>query len=111
MRYRYAAETFGKARDALMLPHPEGEAASIAWAFHEASLGLHSLDVDQIKDENVHHWLQILNGLMDTTGIKDPDQVGTQVIKARSLTMDDKFELARVLRELAAWFRTEAWQK
>lgn len=43
MKFGYSAEKFSDARRSLMLPHPQGEAQSIADAFFECDSGLVNL--------------------------------------------------------------------
>jgi len=105
--YNYAAEKFTSARHALMLPHPAGEAASIASAFFEIDLGLHDVE-DQHLDDSARHWLRTLREFMDTSGIKDPAEVGTFNLKAEKLTDDEKADLSRAVDELASWFDRKA---
>ena len=102
-QYKYSSEKFSVARRSLMLPQPRGEAESIASAFHEISLGLHNLDEGGL-DEAARTWVEKIKKLMDTTGIDDPAGRGQWLIKAEQLKEDQKFELSRVLGELAHWF-------
>jgi hypothetical protein len=102
-RFNYAAEKFAAARRSLMLPHPRGEAASIADAFHECSLGLEDIEDDWLE-EPARDWVNTLNHLMDTEGIEDPKGLGTHQLKAERLTESEMFDLSRVVDELAWWF-------
>ena len=106
MKYSYQAEKFASARRALMLPHPRGEAPSIAGAFHECHLGLHHLDRNQLND-TARDWLAKLDRLMETSGLQDPHGKGLWQIKAETLTESEKFELSQVVDELAHWFDAE----
>ena len=108
MKFSYQSEKFSAARRALMLPHSGGEAASIAGAFHECSLGLHKLN-DNALDDDARSWVYKLKKLMDTSGFVDPDERGLWTVKAASLTTDQKLELSRVVDELAHWFEREFW--
>lgn len=108
MKFAYQAEKFSAACHSLMLPHPRGEAESIASAFHECSLGLHKLS-DKELDDNARGWVTKLREFMDTTGIQDPAGRGTWVIKAERLTVDQKLELSRTVAELAHWFDRQFW--
>ena len=92
-----------------MLPHPKGEATSIADAFHECSLGLHKIDRSGL-DDNARPWVIKLEELMDTTDLADPNDVGTWTVKAEQLTLDQKFELSRIIAELAHWFDRKFWK-
>ncbi len=108
MKFAYQSEKFSVARSSLMVPHPNGEAASIASAFHECSLGLHELD-EQTLDDHARGWVVKLKDLMDTSGLTDPDGRGLWAVKAASLTIEQKFELSRVVDELAHWFDRHFW--
>jgi hypothetical protein len=101
--FAYQAEKFSAARQCLMLPHPRGEAESIASAFHECSLGLHDLRRDEL-DNNARQWVAKLEELMETKGLEDPSGRGLWTVKAQQLTVDQKIELSRVVDELAHWF-------
>jgi hypothetical protein len=104
MKYSYQSEKFAKARSCLMLPHPSGEATSIAQAFHECSLGLHDLDRGS-TDDNVRTWLSQLDVLMDTSGLEDLNQKGLWHVKASELSNDQKLQLSGIIDELAHWFK------
>ena len=109
MKYTYPAEKFSTARTNLMLPHTQGEAASIAAAFHECSLGLMDLREPGLTNcdlnDEAKTLIRELRGLMDTTGLVDPDGVGLNVVKARTLTDDEKRRLSHIVDELNFWFR------
>ena len=104
MKYVYQAETFSAARRVLMLPHPRGEQDSIARAFHECRLGLNDLDRGGL-DENARGRVGRLEELMAATGFSDANRVGTGAVTARELSLEEKFELSRIIDELAYWFR------
>lgn len=104
MKYVYQAETFSTARRALMLPHPRGEQDSIARALHECRLGLRDLDKDAL-DENARGRVRRLEALMAAAGISDTDHVGAGAVEASELSLQEKFELSRIIDELAYWFR------
>lgn len=102
--YVYAAEKFRAARRSLMLPHPQGEAASIAAAFLECSLALDPLDRSGL-DDIARLWIHKLEELMDTTGLTDPGgHAGLWRIKAQGFDADDQDQLSRLVDELAEWF-------
>lgn len=103
MKYVDQAETFSTARRSLMLPHPRGEQDSIARAFHECRLGLHDLDRNGL-DENARGRVRRLEELMATAGFADANR-GAEVVEARELSLQEKFELSRIIDELAYWFR------
>jgi hypothetical protein len=104
MKYVHQAETFSIARRLLMLPHPRGEQDSITRAFHECRLGLHDLDRDGL-DENARGRVERLEELMASAGFSDANRVGAEAVKARELSLEEKFELSRIIDELAYWFR------
>lgn len=104
MKYVNQAETFSTARRCLMLPHPRGEQDSIARAFQECRLGLRDLDPDGL-DENASGRIKRLEELMATAGFSDANRVGPEAVMARELSLQEKFELSRIIDELAYWFR------
>ena len=103
MSFRYAAEKFASARSVLMLPHPQGEAQSIASAFSECRQGLDRLDRTAMDYDSLT-WIRELENLMSTSGLDDPHKEGLFVLKARKLSEDDQFQLSSVVDELAHWF-------
>lgn len=103
MTSSYQYEKLSSARSALMLPHPHGEAESIAHAFHECQLGLDHLNRDEL-DDYAREWVSKLENLMDTSDLSDPTKKGLWEIKAETLSVEDKFELSHVVNELAHWF-------
>ena len=103
MSFSYAAQKFASARSALMLPHPQGEAQSIASAFFECRLGLDRLDRTHLDDDS-SRWIGELEGLMSTSGLEDPHREGLLVLKARALSSDEQYLLSKVVDELAHWF-------
>lgn len=110
MRYGYQSEKLSAARRSLMLPHPQGVETAIASAFHACDLAFHGFDESGL-DDNARSWIAKIKGFMDTTNISDTSGAGTWAVKARSLTIDDQFELSRVVDELAHWFQREFWSQ
>jgi hypothetical protein len=104
--YLYAAEKLSAARRALMLPHSEGEAYSIMMAFEECGHGLSQLDRESLRDE-ARQWVDTISDLMDTTGIDDPGQRGTWVIKGERMSIDEKLDLSSAVDQLASWLRDQ----
>ncbi|MCY1462068.1 hypothetical protein D9M71_798020 [compost metagenome] len=103
MSYEYAASKLSTARRILMLPHPNGEAESIAMAFHEIHLGL--MDIDRSKlDDSARGWARTLDEVMDTAGLEDNEKVGLWTVKARTLGVDDLIDLSMAVDELQFWF-------
>jgi hypothetical protein len=109
MKFGYQAEKFSAARRNLMLPHPQGEAQSIAGAFHECWLGLKDLQTDNLE-EGVRNWLKKLKEFMDTSGIEDMSGRGKWELKAEQMTEEQKLDLSRVIDELAHWFYREFYE-
>ena len=107
MPFLYQAQKFAIARRRLMLPHPNGEAASIVSAFHECSQGLHGLDARKLDDKS-RTLLAQLTMLMDTSDVADPHERGPWTMKASAFTAEQKFELSRVIDDLAGWFEGQA---
>lgn len=103
-KYAYAWEKFSAARRSLMLPHPRGEASSIADAFHECSLGLRDIQLDDL-DSDSRSSVLTLQSLMNTDGIEDVNGIGTWRIKGDRLSVDQRIDLSRLIDELASWFR------
>src|SRR5205814_5816866 len=103
MRYRYPAEKLNAARRALMAPHPKGEPDSFAHALHEFDHGLRGLKPDDL-DDNARGWVATIRRIMDTTGVHDPQGRGTALVKAETLSIDDKFKFSGAVDELAHWF-------
>lgn len=107
--FMYAAEKLDAARRSLMLPHPRGEAQSLANAFHECMLGLGGVRLDDL-DENARSWLRTIRETSDTEGIEDPTgQKGTWYIKAERLKDDEKQAFAHAVDELSHWFDRHAF--
>ncbi len=110
MKFGYQMQQFLAARSALMLPHPGGESESIAGAFHACSRGLHDLNKESL-DDTTRERVKIVEQIIDTTGLSDPDGRGLSAVKADSLTEDQRFELSRVIDDLANYFHMEFWSK
>ena len=103
MDFSPPAEKFKAARTCLMLPHPKGEAVSIASAFFECSLAISKIEPDEL-DTYVRDSLVKLQELMNTLGLKDPADRGMHTIKAEKLTIEQRRELSSTVDELASWF-------
>jgi hypothetical protein len=85
-----------------MLPHPRGEAESIATAFYECALGLQALPTEEL-DQEVQNWIKQLQAFLDTSGIEGSAEDGLWLLKAQQLTEEQKFELSGIIDELAAY--------
>ena len=103
MKFAYQSEKFATARRSLMLPHQGDVTKSIADAFFECSLGLRNLDVNDL-DDGARESLRKLKELMDATGLDDPNERGLYIIKAETLTTEQKTELSNEINYLASWF-------
>lgn len=103
MSFEYAASKFSTARRILMLPHPHGEADSIADAFHECHLGLKDIDRGQL-DDSARDWVATLDELMNTEGFADESGVGLWRVKAATFGVDDLLDLSMAVDELQHWF-------
>lgn len=101
-KYMYPTEKLNAARRILMLPHPGGEARSLAGAFHECSLGLKGFS-DEDFDSHSQTWFRTIRETMDTTGVEDPSGEGTWLRRAKSLDVDQKAAFASAVDELADW--------
>lgn len=101
----YKSEKLNAARNALMLPHSNGEAKSVANAFHEISL---AFDFTQPDKENLNddarECFRRLKEFMDTSDLTDPQSEGRWIVKARTFDTDDKIIISRCVDELANWF-------
>lgn len=75
-----------------MLPHPKGEADSIAQAFHECHLAINGLDHSKLEADTSAK-VRELEALMDTTALVDPKNEGLWTVKARQLTIDEQSDL------------------
>lgn len=103
--YGYALEKLAAARRILMAPHPRGEAASYAGAFHECLLGLNRLPHDDL-DRNARAWVDTIKEAMDTEGIEDPSGRSAWTIKAEQLSDDERGAFSRAVDDLADWLRS-----
>ena len=93
-----------------MLPHSRGEAESIAEAFEVCDRGFHHLNPDDL-DDNARSWFKKITQLMDTSGLQDPDRRGTWLVKAESLSVDQRIELSNAVDELAHWLDRAFWRE
>ena len=103
MRFFQMGQRMHEARQCLMLPHPKGEITAIADALARcADIRIH-LDIDAL-DDNARAWVLRLQELMDVQGLSDPTGVGVYAVRAQSLTLEDLYDLARIVDDLASWF-------
>jgi hypothetical protein len=98
---RYAGEQFHMARRHLMLPHPEGEAQSVATAFLETNVGLRRVR-DEYLDGHARGWIRTIRTLMDQTAIVGGAE-GTAIVRARGLVAEERRQFADAVDQLAGW--------
>jgi hypothetical protein len=103
MHHSYQSEKFSQARCALMLPHTQGEAASIAEAFYECSLALDQFDKASLES-TAADWVSKLELLMSIDGVTAKADEGLYHAKAQTFTTHQKIEISRLIDELANWF-------
>ena len=108
-RFSYQGEKLSQARSSLMLPHPMGEARSLALAFELCSRAFHQFDTERLQDDTARVWMETIKRLMDTTGVEDPTGEGTYFQRARRMTEEEKREFSNAVDELASWFNREFW--
>ena len=100
--FSYAREKLVTARRILMLPHPKGEAQSLAAAFHECYLGL-----DKLPDSAFHgsatEYIRTIRSTIDTTGVIDDHGRGTFTVKAEQLTESEKHDFSAAVDDLLYW--------
>ncbi|CAD2245478.1 hypothetical protein [Xanthomonas arboricola] len=95
-----ASSRFSDARAALMLPIMQTEAHAVAEAMHFLRHGLDSLPDDvEFSGENTH-LIEELRGLMDTSGLSDPGDQGLALLKAQTLTVDQRSRFSVIVDEL-----------
>ncbi len=112
MKFSYQAKCFSEARSALMLPFLDGEAGAIAHAFHLCDRALDELRLDRhelVDSEPVMQSIGIVERAMDTTGLEDPFGVGLWLVKAQSMSLDERRAFSNAVAELAAWFDMQFW--
>lgn len=97
----YPSEKFAAARRALMLPQPQGDAAAIAVAFQECSLGLPKID-EKSLDESAKSLLSKLKAYMDTADVADPSGKGRYLVKAEGFDDEQKNEISTLIDELTS---------
>lgn len=109
MSMLYLWEKCSQARRDLMLPHPDGEAASIAEAYWKIHLSakMH-LDRENL-DDDAKRSLARLDELMDTTGLKKPTALSNlHQIRAEQLTQEEQAEFSTLVDHLCGWFDSAA---
>ena len=107
MSFQRASSQFAAARRILMLPHPDGQAESVALAFGEIDMGLENLDQSKL-DESAKKWLAELVDLMNWKGIEVSAEEGRYLSKAKTLSLDDLLTLSQLVDDLQCFFGEQA---
>jgi hypothetical protein len=89
------------ARSTLMAPHGRGEEASFADAFGLIKQ-LAPNEISNLPAVPAGYWAKI-SSLMDTKGLEDPKGEGTNTIRVRQLTDEQRYEFSSNVDELASW--------
>jgi hypothetical protein len=99
-------EHFGKARRALMAPHPEGENQAFAHAFHACHTALSpSFDDARIDEEETRDSLATVRSLMDSKRrAATVSERGALYDAACSLTAREREQFADAVDSLASYF-------
>ena len=105
--YAYPAERFATARQALMAPHANGEAAAVVDAFKECRLGLHRMNRSKL-DQSARACVYALECFMSTDGFSDSGGESAWALKAKGLSAQETSEIARLVGELAHWFSSHS---
>lgn len=106
LKWAYAGKQLDAAQRLLMLPHPKGEADSIARSFHECELGLQDAarnGLDSEFDDDARAWVNAIRSAMDTTGAEAKSGEGNWFAKASTLTVDEKAAYASAVADFAYW--------
>lgn len=103
----YLSEKFNVARSFLMLPHPNGESQSIADAFHECHLAMTGYNGEGLSPDDQADF-EKLRELMNTDFVPENPEKGKWFAKAETFTLDQKFEVSRVIDALANAFSRES---
>lgn len=106
-RYRYAAETFGKALAAVRAPRSGTGRRNYAQAFFECELGLDSIDAS-LLDAGVLEMVRRVRTIVDSKGFDASPEEGTASAKADSLSAAEKEEFVHLIGQLEAVFRVKA---
>lgn len=101
--YDYAAQSFGRARIDLMLPHSRGEAESIGLALGRCFEGLGDVVVEDLDDES-RQSIRLLRELMDTSDVNVHGEMSTYELRARAFGNDQKILLRNAVDQLATKF-------
>ena len=112
MSISYLGQKFSEARRALMLPHPSGEAESIAAAIVACAIALDHVRSDipgQIEDTDALHHLRTIESALPARDLGDPKGVGTALVKAQAMTEDEQRKFATAVDALANWAWEEFW--
>ena len=89
-----------------MAPHPRGEAASFANAFHECTLGLRNIAADDL-DDSARRWLRTIQQAVDVTNVQPVGGRGAWEMKVEGMSLDERQQVASAVDELTDWFRSK----
>ena len=109
MRIQLVAEKMSRARHALMLPHAQGEAESIAEAFLFCDLAFKTLGTIELG-ERERELIATITELMDSSGVNDAGNRGPWVVKAERLSYEQKLALSRAIDALTHSLERRYWQ-
>ncbi len=109
MRIQLVAEKMARARHALMLPHAEGEAESIAEAFLFCDSAFETLGTIELGERETE-LIATITQLMDTSGVNCPGSRGPWVVKAEQLSYEQKLALSRAVDSLAHSLERRYWE-
>jgi hypothetical protein len=107
----YLMQKVGEARRALMAPHRHGEAEDFAGAMNACAIGLGHIRARHKLDEDLERSLRVVDCTLDTSGLEDTHQVGMYLIKARTLSYEERSAFASAIDELASWASREFWSR
>ena len=108
--FGYAFEKFSKARSALMAPNFGDETRSFSSALFECQLALGHLNPDDIDDEHARTLVRRIEEVLDTSGIDDPEGLGTLAIKLDRMHDEERLRVSSAIDELASWTGSEFWK-
>ena len=84
-----------------MAPHGKGEEASFVDAFGLIKQ-LMPGEISNLPEPADEYW-KTISHLMDSEGLDDPKKEGTNTIRVRQMTSDERYDFSRNVDELATW--------